>query len=152
MRRFRFRLERLLWHRQRQEDLAVQALAQALRREHDLATELAQTRDRSAAERVSLRAMLHRPTLGLEMALHARFAAALANRQAILTRHWEETVLLIEDRRAALRELRRARETVVKLRERALTQYRKAVEREAQAALDEAAGLRHTCRAAEGME
>jgi flagellar export protein FliJ len=152
MRRFRFRLERLLWHRQRQEDLAEQALAQALRGEHDLATELARLRDRSAAEGVSLRAMLHRPTLGLEMALHVRFAAALATRRAILTRRREEAVLLIGERRAALRERRRARETVGKLRERALARYRKAVEREAQAALDETAGLGHTRRAAERTE
>lgn len=152
MRRFRFRLERLLWHRRCQEELAAQALAGALRQERELARDLAQVRDHAARQATEVRAVLHRMTTGAEMVLHTRFATGLAGRQALLAQRREVAIETIRKRGAALRERRRASEVVAGLRERALARYRKAAEREAQLALDEAAGIRHARRVAEGAE
>ncbi len=152
MRRFRFRLEQLLWHRRSQEEIAEQALARALRQEDELAADLARVRGEAASEAARLRALLQSPTTGAEMVLHSRYEARLADRDALLARRREVVLGIIGDRRAALRERRRAHEVVARLRERAWVRHRRAAEREAQLELDEAAGIRHTRRIGETVD
>jgi len=146
MRRFRFPLERVLWHRHRLEDLAHQALGRAQREEQEVLGELAEVQARSADAAATLRATLARPTAGDEVLLHARFVAGLAGRQAGLVGRRIEVAAQVEERRLALQERWRSREAVASLRARALARHRKAEERELQLALDETAGVRHTRR------
>ena len=143
MRRFQFRLERLLWHRHLLEELAEQALATALQAEREVADDLAQARDQAAAEAVRLREVLTRSTLGPELILHARFTASLRARQDRLLQRQQEAMTVSDERRVALLERRRAREVVLKLRERALSRYRQEAAREDQRVLDETASVRH---------
>jgi flagellar export protein FliJ len=151
MRRFRFRLERLLWHRRCQEELAEQALGKALRQELELASDLARVGEQSAAEAAGLRTILDQSTTGIEMRLHAWYAAGLAAREAFLVERREAAVSAVADHRATLLERRRAHEVVVQLRERMLARYQRAAEREAQLALDETASVRHVRRIREMM-
>ena len=143
MRRFQFRLERLLWHRHLLEELAEQALATALQAEREVADDLARARDQAAAEAIRLREVLTRSTPGLEVILHARFAASLRARQDRLVQRQREAMTVSGERRVALLERRRAREVVLKLRERALSRYRQEAAREDQRVLDETACVRH---------
>jgi flagellar export protein FliJ len=146
MKRFQFRLERLLWHRKCLEELAQQALAGALHTERELAAGLARLRVLAGAEAAMLRTTLTRPTSGAEILLHARFAADLATRRALLSKRLGEAVVAIQQRRGALMECRRAREVLAQLREKALGRYRQGLERESQLALDEIAGIRYARR------
>ena len=87
MRKFRFRLERLLWHRHTLEEQAEQALAEALHREQELAEALAQVRARQEAEAVGVRQALTEPTAGQDMSLHVQYVAALNACQRLLAEH-----------------------------------------------------------------
>ncbi len=149
MRRFRFRLEQVLWHRRCQEEIAEQALARALQQERELARDLARIREEAASEAARLRAILQTPTTGGEMVLHTRYTAGLAGREMVLAGRREVALGIMDERRAALRERRRAHEVVVRLRERAWVRYRRAAEREAQLELDEVAGIRYVHRFSE---
>ncbi len=146
MRRFQFRLERLLWHRRLQEELAEKGLAAALQAEREVSSALAGVREQAAAQAVRLREMLHQPTAGPEVGLHARFAAALEARRDHLARRQQEAMALSGERRSHLLEQRRAREVVLKLRERALARYRQEAGREDQRVLDETGSVRHSRR------
>jgi flagellar export protein FliJ len=152
MHRFRFRLERVLWHRRLAERIAQQALGEALRVERVLAADLERLRGRCAEGAAALRAALDRPTPGSEVMLHARYAAGLASRGAALAERRAEVFVVVEERRAAVRERRRGREVLVSLRDRALARYRRAAECEAQRVLDETAGTRHARRLAQHSE
>lgn len=143
MKRFRFPLERLLWHRRLQEDLAEQALAGASMEERAMTEGLAQVRGQEIRESTSLRAALANCLSGADVVLHAGFAAALQARAATLRARRTAAAARRRECSDALRERRRAREAVAQLRERAWGRYREAAAREAQLALDELAGERH---------
>jgi flagellar export protein FliJ len=143
MRRFRFRLERLLWHRHTLEGQAEQALAEALRRERDLAEALAQVLARQEAEAVGVRQALAEPTPGQDMRLHVQYVAALDARRRLLADHLRLAQVTSAERRTTLLGRRRDREVVAQLRTRALLRYQLSAEREAQRELDEIAGIRH---------
>ncbi len=146
MRRFQFPLERLLWHRRRQEDQAGLAVASAVREERRLATDLARVDELASREAAALRAVLAQPATGTDLLLRARFLARLEGQEALLTERREAAIGVLRERRNVLQERRVAREVVEKLRERALAQYRKAMEREERLALDEAASVRYPRR------
>ena len=147
MRRFRFHLERVLRHRELLETLARRGLGEALRVEQALAADLERVRGRAAAEAAALRSALAHPLPGSEVLLHARYAAGLAAREAGLAHRRAEASGVVAERRAALRDRRRAREVVLNLREHALARHRREAEKEAQQQLDETAGTRHARRA-----
>jgi flagellar export protein FliJ len=143
MRQFRFRLERLLWHRHTLEGQAEQALAEALHREQELGEALAQVRARQEAEAVGVRQALTEPTAGQDMSLHVQYVAALNARRRLLAEHLRLAQVTSAERRTSLLERRRDREVVAQLRTRALRRYRLDAEREAQREFDEIAGIRH---------
>ena len=147
MRRFRFRLERLLWHRHTLEGQAEQALAEALRRERDLAEALAQVQAREEAEAIDVRQALAEPTRGQDMCLHVQYVAALDARRRLLAEHLRLAQVTSAERRTTLLGRRRDREVVAQLRTRALRRYQLSAEREAQHELDEIAGIRHVHQA-----
>ena len=148
MRQFQFPLERVLWHRGCQEELAQQALARALQGEQALLEELAQVHARAVEAAAELHATLARPTAGDEMLLHTRFAASLAGREAGLAGRRAEIALLVQERRMELQARWRSREAVARLRARALARYRQAADREMQLAMDETTGVRYARRLA----
>ena len=147
MRQFRFRLERLLWHRHILEEQAEQALAVALHWEQELADALAEVRARQETEAVGVRQSLTEPTAGQDMSLHVQYLAALNARQRFLAEHLRLAQVTSAERRATLLDRRRDREVVTQLRTRALRRYRLDTEREAQREFDEIGGIRHVHRA-----
>ena len=147
MRRFRFPLQRVVWYRGLRESLAQQALGLALRREHAVEDALARTRVQKAEGAARLAASLHRPMSGSDLALSARFAAGLAARADRLARERAEAAGAVAERRAALRDRWRDRESAAQLRRQAAARHRAAAEREAQGGLDEVAAVRHNRRA-----
>ena len=147
MRRFRFRLERLLWHRHTLEGQAEQALAEALRRERELAEALAQVQARREAEAIDVRQALAESTPGQDMRLHVQYVAALNARRRLLAEHLRLAQATSAERRATLLGRRRDREVVTQLRTRVLQRYQLSAEREAQRELDEIAGIRHVHQA-----
>jgi flagellar export protein FliJ len=149
MRRFRFPLARLLWQRERQEDVAEQALAAAQRADRDLAREIGRLRGLATVEAEALRARLEQPTPGTEFGVHASFARGLAVRATEAMARRTEAARTVLARRQELLERRRAREVVSQLRERALARYRVEVAREEQRGLDETAVGRYARRAGE---
>jgi len=148
MRRFRFPLEWLLWHRHTLEEQAEQALGEALRREGELAEALARVQARQEAEAGDVRRTLAQPTRGQDICLHVQYVAALDARRRLLADHLRLARLVSAERRTALLHRRRDREVVSQLRTGALHRYRLAVQREAQRELDEIAGIRHVHQAA----
>jgi len=149
MRRFRFPLDRLLWHRHLQEELAQQALAVMLEEKRQVAGELERLRALAFSGTGELHSALAQTTSGADLLLRIGFLARLERRRAILSTRQRETMRALGQRRTALIERRRAREVVEQLRHRALTEHRRASEREERLAFDEAAGLRHVARNAE---
>jgi flagellar export protein FliJ len=152
MKQFRFRLERLLWHRRRQEEVAEQSLAGAFQRERRIGADLVQVREQAVQEAAAMGSRLEDPMTGGEFLLHARFAAALKEREAALRRQRTEAAMGTQERREELRERRRAREVVSQLREDAWTRYRDTEAHEAQVVMDEVAGTRHNRRRTESGE
>jgi flagellar export protein FliJ len=132
----------VLWHRRILEEQAEQALAATLLQERELARQLRQTRRQAEEEAALLLERLGHPTAGNELWLHVCFAAALAARQSMLQARSEEATRRVGERRLALRERRRAREVLSRLRQRAVQRYLRTVEQEAQRLLDEAAAVR----------
>jgi flagellar export protein FliJ len=147
MRRFRFRLERLLWHRHTLEGQAEQALAEALRRERELAEALAQIQARQQVEAIDVRRALAEPRAGQDMRLHVQYVAALDARRRFLAEHLRLAQAASAERRTTLLDRRRDREVVAQLRTRVLRRYQLSAEREAQRELDEIAGIRHVHQA-----
>jgi flagellar export protein FliJ len=149
MQRFRFPLERLLWHRHLLEELAQQALAVTLETERRLASDLDRLRALARSGIGELHAALLHPTAGADLLLRIRFLAALEHQRGVLTARRRDTLCTLSQQRAALIERRRDREVIEQLRQRALTRHRRACEREERLALDEAASLRHAAREAQ---
>ena len=147
MRRFRFRLERLLWHRHTLEGQAEQALAEALRREQELVEALAQNQARQEAEALDVRQTLAEPTAGQEMCLHVQYVAALDARRRLLAEQLRLAQVTSAERRTTLLGRRRDREVVAQLRTRALRRHQLSAEREAQREMDEIAAIRHVRQA-----
>jgi flagellar export protein FliJ len=143
MRRFSFRLERLLWHRHTLEGQAEQALAEALRRERALAEALAQVQARQEAGAAGVRQALAAPTPGQDLCLHVQYVTALDARRRLLAEHLRLAQATSAERRTTLLGRRRDREVVTQLRTRALRRYQLSAEREAQREMDEIAGVRH---------
>ena len=139
MRRFRFALEKLLRHREGQEEAAAQALAAAERARTEAAQALARLQDRMAAEATALRIALGHSTRGADFAVHTAFAEGLAARAAVLAARRLAAERGVQERRTVLVERRRAREVVERLRERGLARWREDAAREEQRGLDEAA-------------
>jgi flagellar export protein FliJ len=152
MKRFRFALDRVLWQRELQEDLAEQALARTLTEERVAGEELSRVAEQAAREAIGLRQALSRSLSGADVALHVRFASALRGRQATLQVRREAARAQLRESRERLRERRRAREAVEQLKRAAWDRYRRAAEREVQVALDEVAGGRHERRRADAEE
>ncbi len=146
MRRFRFSLERLLWLRRLKETLSQQALARSLDQQRGVLRELERTRREAVAEATQLQTALCTCITGEMMRLHSDYAGALARRQARLAERRAEIGRQVATDRRSVEESWRAREAVARLRGRALTAYRKAVDREEQLLLDEAAGVRYLRR------
>jgi flagellar export protein FliJ len=152
VKRFGFSLERVLWHRRLREEAAEQALAGAFQRERAVSQGLTQVRDQAAQETLALERRLGDQMTGVEFLLHAPFAAALREREAALRARCVEAATETRERRDLLLERRREREVVSQLRQRAWERYRQGAEREAQLAIDEVAGGRHSRRGAETEE
>jgi flagellar export protein FliJ len=146
MKRFRFPLATLLWHRKTQEEVAEQVLAGALQRERETDRALRRVKTQTAQEAGRLGEALRGPLSGADFDLSARFQAALGLRTGVLQRRLEETAERVRLDRAAVRDRRRAREVVSQLRARAWSCYREAEERELQVNLDEMASGRHLQR------
>jgi len=149
MKRFRFSLERVLRHRGVQEDLAEQALAQALAQERMVEAELARVSQQMTEEAVALRNDLADCLGGADVALHVRFATALHGRAMDLRVRRAAAAARLQECRQILRERRRAREAVAQLKHAAWRQHCEAALREVQIAIDEVAGGRHERRRAE---
>jgi len=152
LKQFRFPLERLLWHRQRQEETAEQSLAGAFQRERRIGADLMQVRDQAVQEAAAMGRRLVEHMTGGELLLHARFATALRERETALRRQHTEAAKRTQERREELRERRRAREVVSQLRGDAWTRYRTTAAHEVQVAMDEVAGAQHNRRRAESGE
>lgn len=152
MKRFRFPLATLLWHREIQEDVAEQALAGALQRERETDQALRRVQTQAVQEAGRLGEALRRPLSGAVLDLSARFQSALRLRAGMLQRRLNETAERVRLERDAVRDRRRAREVVSQLRARTWSRYREAVERELQLGLDEIASGRHLHRTAGGEE
>ncbi|MEJ5170802.1 MAG: flagellar export protein FliJ [Fimbriimonadales bacterium] len=136
MRRFRFRLERVLEHRERLEEEAKTAFlnARAQRLEAERMLEgIAATRREVLGKPV--------PDLGTRLALE-RFLEALADRE----RQQQIVVRTLEDEEESLRrawiDARRDAEALRKLKEAARAEWQAEVDRREQADLDEWAVLR----------
>jgi flagellar export protein FliJ len=143
MKRFRFPMERLLWQRRLQEEVAEQALAGAIQEERAVRTELIRLRERARQEAATLGSGLADRMQGTEFLLHVRFSAVLRGREAALQIHQAQAETRTREHREVLRERRRAREAVAQLREKAWERYRYAAAREEQLTLDEVAGRSH---------
>lgn len=152
MKRFRFPLATLLWHREIQEDVAEQALAGALQRERETDQALRRVHTQAVQEAGRLGQALRGPLSGADLDLSARFQSALRLRAAMLQRQLDETAERVRLERDAVRDRRRAREVVSQLRARTWSRYREAAERESQLGLDEIASGRHLHRTAGGEE
>jgi flagellar protein FliJ len=152
MKQFRFPLERLLWYRRRQEEAAEHALGGAFQHERRIGVDLMHVRDQAIQEVAAMGSRLDDQMAGGEFLLHARFAAALKERETTLRRQRSEAAMRTRERREELRERRRAREAVSQLRENAWTRYRESEAHEAQVAMDEVAGAQHTRRRTEDGE
>ena len=152
MKRFRFPLATLLWHREIQEDVAEQALAGALQRERETDQALRQVKTQAVQEAGRPGQALRGPLSGADLDLSARFQSALRLRAGMLQRRLDETAERVRVERDAVRDRRRAREVVSQLRARTWSRYREAAERESQLGLDEIASGRHLHRTAGGEE
>jgi len=152
MKRFRFPLATLLWHREIQEDVAEQALAGALQRERETDQALRRVQTQAVQEAGRLGEALRRPLSGAALDLSARFQSALRLRAGMLQRRLNETAERVRLERDAVRDRRRAREVVSQLRARTWSRYREAAERELQLGLDEIASGRHLHRTAGNEE
>jgi flagellar protein FliJ len=145
--RFRFRLEPVLDHRARREELAQQELSRAL------AALSAQEEVAVAAERrvgdelAALRALLAGPVPLLELRA-AHDAVAHARRVAEHERAGADRLDAVAlDRRADLMRASQEREALTKLRGRQQAAHEREVERREGALVDELAARRHADRA-----
>jgi flagellar export protein FliJ len=144
VRRFRFKLETVLRHRQLMESQRLQQLAtvqEELRVCDALIAELRDDVDRTLREW---------PTVVnvVDFALREQFIDAVAARIVREQRVREGIVARLDDARAALILARQERETIERVREREHQEYVAAADRAAQGALDEIAAIRHGRNAA----
>jgi flagellar FliJ protein len=149
MKRFAFRLERVLRQRALQEELAEQALGGALRAERRAVEACDAVRVEIARASEEMASRLAGSVCGSDLLLHARYAAGLRGRESARRRDRAEAQARSRERRDALLERRRAREVVSQLRGRAWERYREAEAHETQAVLDDVAGQQHARRKGE---
>lgn len=151
MRRFKFRLQKLLEVRQLREDALRQELAraqEAVRREKAVLEKLRAAR---GAALEGLRANVDGALDVQWIAAYHRYLEFLACRieeqRAVVDRAVREEAL----KREALIAARRARKVVEKLRERAYARYREEVSRSEQAFLDEVGTMRYARKGGEDL-
>ncbi|MCR4402726.1 MAG: flagellar export protein FliJ [Firmicutes bacterium] len=151
MKRFRFRLEKLLEVRRLRENALQQDLAraqEALRREKGVLETLGAAR---GATLEALRANVCGTLNVQDIAAYYRYLGFLAHRieeqRAVVERAAREEAA----KRDALIAARRRRKVVEKLRERAYARYREGILREEQAFLDEVGSMRYARKGGEDL-
>ncbi len=150
MRRFQFRVEKLLWHRSLQEELAEQALSRSLHEAREVEEAVARVKTQAAAVADRLRSLLAGVATGGDLALHWNHQSGLHSRELALEARRAAAALRVDEDRATLRDRRRRREVVAQLKTEAAARYRAEAEREAQKILDDVAGGRHIQTAQDG--
>ena len=150
MRRFRFRFEKLLWHRALQQVLAEQSLSRSLHEEQQVLHAIAHVQSQAAAEAGQLRCVLSGSLTGGDLTLHLVYQASLRSREAALQGRRAVVATHVERNREAVRERRRAHEVVAQLKRQAEIRYRYEAEREAQRHMDDVAGGRHLRNSTDG--
>jgi flagellar export protein FliJ len=128
MRRFTFRLEKVLaWRRSESEleEYRLKQLSQAL-------DQTERTRAHIVTERATSEFSVVRSNAitGAELHAHAAYAQALARREQELERQRAEQARLVAEQHQKLAEARRRLKLLERLRERALTQWKVSADRE----------------------
>ncbi|MCS7209871.1 MAG: flagellar export protein FliJ [Fimbriimonadales bacterium] len=142
MRRFRFRLERVLRYRETREQIAYRAVQDAVRQRMQLQAQI-------DALTEQLRTLASGSVPPAEWAQRERAWSAM---HARLQRLQDTLPLLLEQEahaRAVYLQARREREALTQLRQRAYAQYQYELQRATQAALDEAVVYAHQRRLSE---
>jgi flagellar export protein FliJ len=150
MQRFRFRFEKLLWHRGLQQELAEQSLSRSLHEEQQVLHAIAGVRTQAAAEAGQLRTLLNGAMKGGDLTLHLLYQASLRSRETALQGHRAVVATRVKQNRDAVRERRRAHEAVAQLKRQAEIRYRYEADREAQKHMDDVAGGRHLRHSTDG--
>ncbi|MDW8107331.1 MAG: flagellar export protein FliJ [Armatimonadota bacterium] len=131
MRRFRFRLERVLRYRTTREQIAYQALQEAIQQRAQLQAQIAQLQ-------AEIQAVARTSVSPTEWSLRERVLETLTTRLQRL----HDTLPLLLEQEAHAREVylhtRREREALSRLRQRAYEQYQQELQRALQNAADEA--------------
>lgn len=140
MRRFEFSLQKVLDYRQRREEQALRAFAEA---QAQLAQERAVLESLLHEREACLRRSQRRHRLMMSMlTVEQTYLSALEERIVVQRERVTQAERLLEERRQALLEAQRERKALERLREKQYEQWRQEMLRVEQKALDELATMR----------